>query len=66
MLEALKENGTEDVFIVSKKPELLYSARKQFPLSRCAGSAGTGIVGGRNRKAVNEGFSKSFFWTPNR
>lgn len=52
LLEALKENGTEDVFIVSKKPELLYSARETvsaFP--RGAGSAGTGIVGGRNRKS---------------
>ena len=62
LLEALKENGTEDVFIVSKKPELLYSARKQFPLSR-------GALDLRERelsadeivKAVNEGFSKIVF-----
>ena len=62
LLEALKENGTEDVFIVSKKPELLYSARKQFPLSRGAlDLRGRELSADEIVKAVNEGFSKIVF-----
>ena len=62
LVNCLREWGAEDVFVVSKNPELLYSARQQFPLSR-------GVLDLRGReisaedvvKEVNRGYSKIVF-----